>query len=256
MGQVDYDQRLYAVYAKGRAMSPAALAVWTDAFARHLPTRRPLSVLDLGCGIGRFTPALADAFGGPAYGVEPSDRMRAIAEADAGHPRVTYVKGTAEAIPLPDEACDAALLYFVWHHVVDRAAAARELARVVRPDGRLLIRTCFADRMPELWWYRHFPRAREVDRAMYETLVEVLDTLGAAGWRQVALEQVVFETTVDRAEDFSRLQLRALSTFEFLTEEETADGFAAIGASLAAGNEPAGPVLVPADLLVLAHKDV
>jgi hypothetical protein len=61
---------------------------------------------------GRMTPSLASAFGGPAHGVEPSDKMRAQALAHAGHPAVTYAAESAEQIPLPDASCDAALLFF------------------------------------------------------------------------------------------------------------------------------------------------
>jgi ubiquinone/menaquinone biosynthesis C-methylase UbiE len=253
MRKVDYDERLHAVYAKGRVMSPAALATWMEAFSRHLPERRPLTLLDVGAGIGRFTPWLAETFGGPVFGIEPSARMREVAESDARHDRVTYLDGKAEKIPLPDASCDGALLYFVWHHVADRPAAARELARVVRPGGRLLVRTSFAESMPELWWYRWFPRAREVDRTMYEPKAMVLDTFAAAGWNAVAHEQVEFETSSSRAADFERLQLRALSTFEHLTEEETAEGFAAVAAGMAEAAGPEGPVVVPADLLVLSR---
>jgi len=132
MGKVNYDERQHTVYAAGRQMSPDALQTWTEAFARHLPEARPLVWLDLGSGIGRMTPSLASAFGGPAYGVEPADKMRAQAVAHASHPEVTYMAGSAERIPLPDGSCDAALLFFVWHHVVDRDAAALELRRVVK----------------------------------------------------------------------------------------------------------------------------
>ncbi|MBV8691238.1 MAG: class I SAM-dependent methyltransferase [Actinobacteria bacterium] len=253
MRKVDYDERLHAVYAKGRVMSPAALATWMEAFTDHLQPERPLALLDLGSGIGRFTPWLAEAFGGPVFGVEPSVRMREIAEADARHDRVTYLDGRGEAIPLPDRSCDAALIYFVWHHIEDRAAAARELARVVKPGGRLLVRTNFADAMPELWWYRYFPRAREVDRMIYEPRATVYATFESAGWDIAAHDVVDFETASSRAEDFERIQLRALSTFEHLDEQETKEGFAAIADALAAGEEPDGPLVMPADLLVLSH---
>ena len=117
-------------YAAGRQMSPDALQTWMEAFARHLPETRPLVWLDLGSGVGRMTPSLASAFGGPVHGVEPSAKMRAQALAHAGHPAVRYAAGSAEHIPLPDASCDAALLFFVWHHVVDREGAAQELRRV------------------------------------------------------------------------------------------------------------------------------
>jgi ubiquinone/menaquinone biosynthesis C-methylase UbiE len=249
MRRVDYDQRLHAVYARGRMMSPATLHEWTAAFARHLPSRRPLSLLDLGSGVGRLTPALATSFGGPVTGVEPSEKMRAHAEADAAHPDVTYLPGSAESIPMETSSCDAALVYFVWHHVDDKAAAARELLRVVRPGGRLLVRTNLSDRMPALWWYRWFPRAEEIDRQMYRPLDAVVCDFTDAGWAWLTLDEV--ETTVapSMEQDFSRLRTRALSTFEHLTEAEIAEGFAAIADALQRVDDH-GPVTTRGDLLV------
>ena len=144
MEKVDYDARLHAVYDAGRQMSPDALHTWMEAFARHLPAPRPLVWLDVGSGSGRITPSLAGAFGGPAYGVEPSDKMRARAVAHGGHPAVTYAAGSAEHIPLPDASCDAALLFFVWHHVADRegrgagVASGRQARRHALRAGELL----------------------------------------------------------------------------------------------------------------------
>jgi ubiquinone/menaquinone biosynthesis C-methylase UbiE len=149
MRKVDYDERQHAVYAAGRQMLSDALQTWMEAFARHLPETRPLAWLDLGSGIGRMTPSLATTFGGPVYGVEPADKMRAQAIADVGHSAVTYEAGSAEHIPLPDSSCDAALLFFVWHHVLNRYDAARELRgwlgraarslyRRTSPTGRLM----------------------------------------------------------------------------------------------------------------------
>jgi ubiquinone/menaquinone biosynthesis C-methylase UbiE len=139
-GQVNYDDRQFAVYAKGRAMSPATRDMWMTVFASHVPPRRPLAVLDLGCGIGRFTPALAGTFGGPVYGVEPSTRMRQIAAQSAAHPAVRYLAGRTEAIPLRAGSCDVVLMCLVIHHVEDLAAGVAEIGRVLRPGARLRLR--------------------------------------------------------------------------------------------------------------------
>jgi len=95
MEKIDYDARLHAVYAEGRQMSPDALRTWMEVFARHLPATRPLAWLDMGSGTGRMAPSLAGAFGGPVHGVEPSDKMRAQAVAQAAHPAVAYAAGWA-----------------------------------------------------------------------------------------------------------------------------------------------------------------
>lgn len=50
---MDYNRHQYAVYARGRALLPETVASWMAAFARRAPSRRPLTVLDLGSGIGR-----------------------------------------------------------------------------------------------------------------------------------------------------------------------------------------------------------
>ena len=85
MENVDYDERQHLVYRRGRAVSDETVQARMRAFARHVPQRRPLSVLDLGSGTGRYTPALAEAFGGPVYGVEPSAKMRQDAEQFSAH---------------------------------------------------------------------------------------------------------------------------------------------------------------------------
>jgi len=43
----------------------------------------------------------------------------------------------------------------------DKSRAAREIARVTRPGGTLLLRAQLSDQMPQLWWLEHFPRGQE-----------------------------------------------------------------------------------------------
>jgi ubiquinone/menaquinone biosynthesis C-methylase UbiE len=230
--RIDYDTRLYAVYDAGRQMAPEALSTWMEAFARHLPERRPLCWLDLGSGTGRMTPALADAFGGPAYGVEPSDKMRGQALLHASHGAVTYRTGSAEHIPLPDASCDAALLFFMWHHVDDRQRAVRELRRVVKPGGRLFVQANFSDRMPDVWWFRVVPEWRTADQGQFQSQQEVESDFMGAGWVPVVGEQVTWLRSATLAEDLERLKLRAVSVFEYLTEDAVDTGFARIDAAL------------------------
>lgn len=250
MDRVDYDGRQHAVYARGRAIGPAMIDAWMRVFAGHVPARRPLAVLDLGAGTGRFTPALAQAFGGPVYGVEPSRRMRDIAGQAAAHPAVTYLAGSGEQLPLADSSCDVVLMYLVFHHLRDPAAAAAEIARVLRPGGRVLIRSTFADRMPDLWWHRFFPRAVEIEKAMFPTVGQAGQAFSGTGLTVVSLQTVRERFAASMAEAAARLRLRAISTFEYLTEQETRQGFAALDAALAAETSPQ-PVEGPSDLLVL-----
>lgn len=251
MGKVDYDARLHAVYAAGRRMSPVALRTWTDAFARHLPETRRLAWLDLGSGTGRLTPALASAFGGPVYGVEPAAKMLAQAVAHAGHPALTYLAGTAEQIPLPDASCDAAVLFFVWHHVADRKSAARELHRVVKPGGRLFVQANLADRMPDVWWFRVVPEWKSVDSEQFRSEEEVRRDFVSTGWTFLAHDTVTWLRSASLAEDFERLKLRAVSAFEQMSEEIAQAGFDRIEQALPTLDD--GPQYETSHLLVFGR---
>jgi ubiquinone/menaquinone biosynthesis C-methylase UbiE len=248
--KVDYDKRQHTVYARGRELSSAAVGAWMHAFSSHCPARRPLSVLDLGSGTGRFTPALAETFGGPVWGVEPSDGMRGVAERSAAGASVTYVRGSAQHIPLPDDSCDVVVLFLVLHHVPDMEQAAAEIARVLRLGGRVLIRSTFSDRMPKLSWHRFFPRAADLEREMFPVVDEVVRIFSSVGLSQLALQALPVRLADSLAEHASQLRLRAISTFEHLTEEEIARGFAALDAAVAEEATPQ-PVDSTGDLLVL-----
>jgi len=90
-------------------------------------------VVDLAAGTGKLTRVLVGE-GYQVTAVEPLDGMRA--ELVRQLPMVLAVAGTAEAIPLPAGSADAVLVGQAWHWF-DEAAAAAEIARVLRPGGTL-----------------------------------------------------------------------------------------------------------------------
>jgi cyclopropane fatty-acyl-phospholipid synthase-like methyltransferase len=145
--RVDYDRQQHDVSAEGRRLPAETVERWMATFARHLRPERPLEVLDRGPGTGRFTPALADAFGGPVHGVEPSARMWAIAEASAPHPAGLQPLALERVrLPMaPDLAGYAARLRLravsTFEHLAEEEIVAgfatmdRRLAAGTVPDG-------------------------------------------------------------------------------------------------------------------------
>lgn len=242
MRRIDYDTEQYQDYARGRALTEQQLAAWIGAFAAVLPGRRPLAGLDVGAGTGRFSPALADEFG-LVTGVEPAARMRAIAEARSQHPGVRYLAGSAEDMPVPSGSADYALMFLSWHHVQDKPRAARELARVLRPAGRLLLRANFSDHHPRPWWLEHFPRGLAVDAALFQPLHEVIATFTAAGWCVVSFGTVTEPSAGTRGDMLERLRLRTLSFFAQLSPEEIETGFRRLERAVAADPDAPAPVL-------------
>ena len=251
---VDYDQRQHRVYAQARAIAPDMLDQWMDVFAGVLPERRPLAILDLGSGSGRFTPALGLRFGGPVTGVEPSDGMRAIAEAQGAPANVRYLRGGASAIPLEDASVDAVLMFLSFHHFPDKALAAREIARVLAPGGRVLLRGVFSDRSPGEWWNPFFPRLEEIGRRMFPTLAEATEAFAAVGLKSLELIEVTERYSASETEALERLKLKGISTFEHLTEAELTEGFAALDRAVEAGTLRI-PLSGRSDLLVLGRGE-
>jgi SAM-dependent methyltransferase len=99
-------------------------------------------VLDLGTGTGSVALGAAEAVAanGRVTALDISPDMLAIARrraASAGA-NITFVEGRAEAIPADAESFDAVLASLSLMYVIDRAAAAREIARVLRPGGHLV----------------------------------------------------------------------------------------------------------------------
>ena len=247
---LDYDQTKQPDgYAAGRALPSESASAWRGLFAANAPPQRPLTVLDLGSGTGRLSSLLAQTFGGPVYGVEPSDRMRAVALAEPPD-RVEFRAGRGEAIPLPDDACDLVLMFLSFHHVRDRRAAAAEIARVLRPGGRVFIRNQFSDRFPDIDWHEHFPSARQIEMEMFPSTAEVEAPFADVGLKRidlVSLDEQFHDSRRDLAE---RLKHRAISTFEHLDEAEIVEGLARLDAAAAAETTPQ-PVIARSDLMVL-----
>jgi arsenite methyltransferase len=97
--------------------------------------------LDVGCGTGSVTASLARAAGpdGLALGVDISEPMLARAvRAEAG-PQIGFLRADAQQLPLRDETVDAVISVAVLQLIPDPLAALAEMARVLRPGGRLAV---------------------------------------------------------------------------------------------------------------------
>jgi ubiquinone/menaquinone biosynthesis C-methylase UbiE len=115
-------------------------------------------VLEIGPGTGYYSLAVADWLG-PAGHLELLDIQPEMLEHIASHAgprgldaRMGFTQGNAEALPFEDDGFDAAYLVLALGEIPDQRAALRELARVVRTGGRVIVGELAVDPHVVLPW--------------------------------------------------------------------------------------------------------
>ena len=116
-----------------------------DKYAARIDPGPSGQVLEVGCGTGAMTRALARraAFSGKATGVDQSrhfiDAARQFAQDESVAEQVDFLVGDAHSLDFPDGTFDAVFAHTLISHVTDPAAVLREMVRVLRPGGTLAI---------------------------------------------------------------------------------------------------------------------
>ena len=156
-----YDE-IGRTYASTRRPDPRIEA------AIHSALGDAASVVNVGAGAGSYEPPQT------VLAVEPSAAM--IAQRPEGAAAVA--QATAERIPLPDGACDAALAVLTMHHWADPARGVAEMRRVAR---RAVILTWDPDFAEAFWLVRDYlPESIALDRARMPAIAQVCEWLGGA----------------------------------------------------------------------------
>jgi SAM-dependent methyltransferase len=142
-GEYESEKRLEARASVYRwAEGPNAVDMCVEAVAEV----KPRHVLDAGCGRGNIAERIAARTAATVIGVDQSERMVALTRARG----LEAVVGDVRALPFEDDSFDCALAAWMLFHVDEVDAALAELARVLRPHGRLVAATNGEASMREL----------------------------------------------------------------------------------------------------------
>jgi arsenite methyltransferase len=192
-GQSGFGEALYDAEQLGELPDAAALA----SLGCGNPTavadlREGETVLDLGSGGGIDVILSAKRVGpsGVAYGLDMTDEMLALARknaAEVGAANVHFLKGVIEQIPLPADSVDVVISNCVINLSADKSAVLSEIARVLKPGGRIGISDIVAE--------EHLTSDQRAERGSYVGCIagalskgEYEAGLDAAGFELIGVE--------------------------------------------------------------------
>jgi SAM-dependent methyltransferase len=159
------------------------------------------------------------------------------------------IGGDALALPLAAGTMDGAWLSTVIHHLPDLPAAARELARVLRPSAPVLIRSAFAGRCDHIGLIRYWPETAAVLDS-FPTVTQVRTAFETAGFDCTALEPVPQVTASSLAVLAATARREAHTPLTLISDTAYKEGLARLRAAAATCT---GPVIDTLDLLVLRN---
>jgi SAM-dependent methyltransferase len=170
-----------------------------QAVVEEAQTSRAGRALDVGCGTGKLTARLGDQ-GWEAWGLEASGEMLGVGRWLAFDRRMVMVLGIAEALPFPDRSFDRVVCKGSLDHFAEPAAFVREAARVLKPEGRLIIAltnyegvSCRLGRVAG--WVRHALGGRVSrhrpywERPLDHTVIGSMRFVRALGGRELRMER-------------------------------------------------------------------
>ena len=245
---MDYDLTdIPEAYDRARDHGPEVLELWMNAIGAHLEGRTVEQILDLGCGTGRFTTALAARFDARVLGVDPSLKMLEQARAKQRDVRVSHLQGRAEAIPLEPDSVDAIFMSMCFHHFDDRDAAARECRRVLRAGGSVFLRTGTRERIADYAYVPFLPQTVAILEQVLPDAAGFRAPFDRAGFSCVAQELVTQTIAPSWAAYADKLAAGGDSILARLSREELEAALAQMRDRHARGDEP---IVEPIDLFV------
>ena len=246
---MDYDTTdIPGAYDRGRDHGPEVLRLWMNVVSSHVGKGRVNAILDLGCGTGRFTEALAAHFDAEVVGIDPSTKMLEQARRKLRDSRVRYELGRGEAIPLPSGSADLIFMSMIFHHFDDPTLAARECRRVLRDGATAFLRAGTRERITSYPYVDFFPGSRPILEGCLPTGAFVREVFESAGFSTVTSDVVIQKIAPHYAAYAEKLSAGADSVLARLPRSDFEAGIEAMRAHAARVGEQA--VCEPIDVFV------
>jgi len=247
---LDYDlTKIPETYDAGRGYDPATLAQWLEHICSHVPIQDVSDILDLGCGTGRFSKALADQYNAAVTGIDPSEKMLDQAKLKHADSGITFLRAPAEDIPLDDSSVDLVFMSMVYHHLIDPGTTAAECRRVLKPSGYVVLRNSTSNQEKTFPYINYFPGVGAIIREFQPSAEEVIALFLNLEFKQIAHEVLTHNMAPNWNLFTEKMKRRADSITARLPEADFDKGIRALEVRAAMANQD-DPVTVNVDLFV------
>lgn len=246
---MDYDATdIPVAYDRGRDHGPEVLQLWMDVVSKYVEGQRIHTILDLGCGTGRFSEALADHFNAEVVGIDPSNKMLDQARTKLRNPRVRYELGRGESIPLANDSVDLIFNSMTFHHFDDPLLAARDCRRVLRDGAVAFLRTGIRDRIKSYPYVEFFPESHPILEDTLPSAAHVCEVFESAGFSTVDTDLVIQQIAPDFVAYAEKIAAGADSVLARLSPSDFQAGIEALQAHATRVGDK--PVTEPIDVFV------
>lgn len=226
---MDYDQTTVPEsYDAGREIPADKKREFIARFAQTIGTDNVGRIIDLGCGTGRFSGALADIFAANVLGVEPSSRMIEQARAKHQDVRLRFQEAPGEALPVDDSSVDMIFMSMVLHHLAEPQKVALECWRALRTGGHVCIRNTVADETHSYPYLDVFPSIRAIIERQLLSRDRLNGIFEGLGFKLLAGETIWHEIAPSGQAFAEKMALRADSFVAQLPDAEFEAGVAAL----------------------------
>ncbi len=214
-------------YDKVREMRRENIDVWVSALSRYGSIGAMSNVLEIGAGTGRFTMPLCRKTRAHITALDLSLDMLKLAKGKKLSERVNWVRGSAESLPFASSTFDCIFMVFTLQHIVDRTQAVREIYRVLRPQGRLVIGTASHGQFKREIVCRYFPDLLTIDLARFPTIPKLKSLLKNHSFDTINSHYMNGKPAyLSKKEYLDWIVQKPLSTFALLARTKYQEGLA------------------------------
>ena len=214
-----------ARYDRVREMPDRNLDLWIREIIRLGRIHNESSVLEVGCGTGRFAIALWEFTNSRIVGLDISPDMLKTAKTKPSAANIEWIEADAETIPYAGKAFDCVFTVFALHHFRDKHRALEEIFRVLKPGGRLVIATASHGMLKKEIVFQIFPGLLRIESSRFPSLPQLRRLLSAAGFINLAVHRVTGYPAWLTKEAYIRWILqKPISTFHLLSEKNFKEG--------------------------------